>query len=146
MPRRTLKSSLDACHSIKALLIKYGIDSALSGGIYIATRPVGSTQEDCVINTTYADADQVQTVLINVNFHVENLKSQPSDNPTATDNTQPNRERLNQLGELAAAVLDSQESTDYSLRLRNPGKIEGYQNDWYYNIVVEYTHLRKDLE
>lgn len=144
MSQRTLKTSLDAMDAIKGLLILSGIDNVLSGGIYIATRPLGSNKEDCVLNTTYFDADQLQTGIINVNFHVPNLPHEPSDNPTATDGSQPNKARLNQLGALASVALDNVNAYDFSVRMRSPGRIEGHNQDWYYNLIIEYNYMRQD--
>jgi len=143
---KTIKTDLDAMDDIKSLLVSAGISDELTGEIRIAQRRLGSTKEDCVINCLLWDADQFQAGVFNVNFHVPNLTGQVSENPTATDRTQPNTERMVELGKMAVAVLDDHHGGDFALSLRNPGKLEtNGASEWLYNIEVNYMYLRRDL-
>lgn len=142
---RSLKTSVEAMNEIKSILIDAGIPALLNGEIRIFQRRLGSKTEDCVINTLLWDADQFQGGIFNVNFHVPNLVNQPAANPTTKDNTQPDIVRMEQLGKVAAAALDAYEDFDFSLSLRNPGKVEGFGNEWLYNIQVNYLAVRRDI-
>lgn len=141
---KTLKGSIEAMEDVKFVLEGVGIPSMITGEIRLFQRRLGSTKEDCVINTLIWDAEQIQGGILNVNFHVPNLPGQVGENPTARDNTQPDIERMEQLGKVAAAALDRYEGYDFSLKLRDPGQIENLGSQWMYNIQVEYTFLRID--
>lgn len=145
MQHKSLKSSIQVCEDIKDILIQSGIESALTGGIYIVSRPLGTAKEDVVINTIYFDADQVQTGVLNVNVHAPALTNQGANTPNSVDNIQPNIIRMNEIGALISSALDGYIGADFSLTLRDSGRLEGYKNDWYFNIEVEYEHLRIDL-
>ncbi|MCL7987730.1 hypothetical protein M8998_07250 [Sphingobacterium sp. lm-10] len=144
--KRELKSSVDGMEDVKLVLFSAGIADMLSGEIRLLQRKLNSAKEDCVINTLIWDADQVQGGILNVNFHVPNLTGQRGDNPTAVDNTQPNIPRLHELGKVAATALDGFEGFDFSLKLRDPGQVDNHGNQWIYNIQVEYTFLRTELQ
>ncbi len=141
---RSLKNSVDAMEDVRVVLVNAGLPS-LTGEIRLFQRKLGSSKEDCVINTLIWDAEQMQGGVLNVNFHVPNLSGQVGENPTAKDSTQPNIPRMKELGKVAADKLDAYEGFDFSLRLRDPGQVENFGTQWMYNIQVEYTFLRTDI-
>ena len=127
------------------LLASSVLPTLINGGIYLSSQPLGSKKEDIVIGVLAATASQYQTGILNVNIHVPNLNKQDSEHPNAVDNIQPDKERLNQIGKVAVSILDHYEGLDFSIAVRKPGVIEGYQNDWFYNIQIEYSFLREDI-
>lgn len=142
---KTIKTDLDAMNDIRLLLEDAGIPALITGEIRIIQRRLDSAKEDCVINTLLWDADQFQGGVFNINFHVPNLSGQVGENPTAVDKTQPDVERMVELGKIAVAALDDHHGYDFSLKLRNPGTVEGNgSTEWLYNIQVDYIHLRTD--
>lgn len=145
MIKRAIKSSIDGMEDVKLVLISAGIADMITGEIRLMQRKLGSSREDCVINTLIWDAEQIQGGILNVNFHVPNLTNQRAENPTAVDNTQPNIPRMRELGEIAVAAMDGFEGFDFSLKLRDPGQVENYGTQWMYNTQVEYTFLRRDI-
>lgn len=146
MQNKALKNSIQACEEVKAVLSVFDIESVITGGIYTASRPLGNTKEDIVINSVYFDADQVQTGFLNINIHVPNMNNQAVGNPTAIDNTQPNVSRYKEIAAIVVTVIEGDISKDFSISLRDSGELEGYKNDWYFNIGVEYEFLRTDLK
>jgi len=142
---RRLKSSVEGMEDVKLVLESAGIPQMITGEIRLFQRKLGSTKEDCVINTLIWDAEQKQGGVLNVNFHVPNMPGQVGENPSAKDNTQPNIPRMEQLGKVAADKLDAYEGFDFSLRLRDPGQVENFGTQWMYNIQVDYSFLRTDI-
>lgn len=142
---KTIKTDLDAMNDIRSLLVKAGIPDLITGEIRIIQRRLGSSKEDCVIGCRIWDADQFQTGLFNVNFHVPNLTGQVGENPTAVDKTQPNIDRMVELGKIALSVLDDYHGGDFALSIRNPGTVSYVGGiEWLYKIEVNYLHLRTD--
>lgn len=136
-----IKNDIEMQEDIYNLLLNSELPSIISGGIYKFTRPVDSSKEDIVIGTLYINAKQLQTGIFNINIHVPNLPAEISENPAALDTTQPDIERMQEIGAVAVSVIQNANPFDFSLKLVKPGVIEGYQLDWFYNIQVEYTHL-----
>jgi len=138
-----MKQSITAQEEVRQVLVDAGLDSMLTGSIRLNIRKLGSTKEDVVINTLYWDADQVQEGILNINVHVPNV-TQPADNPTAVDKTQPNISRFQVIGQAIINAIQGYAGPDFLIHLRQPGKLENYGIEWLYNIQVEYIHLRKD--
>lgn len=137
---------MDAMEEIKEVLdnSSFVVDTGLTGEVRLLSRRLNSTKEDVIINTIAFSAGQVQEGYFNVNIHLPNLLNQPSGNPTIIDNTQPNIDRLNELGRAAIDILnevwlyDSDFSVDSAAAPRRDDK------DWYLNIVIKYKALRMD--
>lgn len=142
---KSLKTSLIAQDDVKKLLDATALPSMITGQIRHNMRVLNSTKEDIIINTLYWDGDQLQSGIINVNIHVPNLKGQLAEGGSAQDRTQPNIARYLELAAVAVPVLDFHDGFDFSLRLRNPGKLENFGNEWLYNIQVDYNYLRIDI-
>lgn len=142
---KSLKTSLIAQADIKALLDATLLPEMITGEIRHNMRVLNSTKEDVIINTLIWDGDQLQSGIFNVNIHVPNLKGQLAEGGSAQDRTQPNIPRFLELAAIAVPVLDFHDGFDFSLRLRTPGKLENYGNDWLYNIQVDYNYLRIDI-
>ncbi|MDM1049377.1 hypothetical protein [Sphingobacterium hotanense] len=143
--KKSLKTSLDAQADVKALLDATALPAMITGQIRHNMRMLNSTKEDITIGTLYWDGDQSQSGIINVNIHVPNLKGQYGEGGSTQDRTQPNIPRFLELAAIAVPVLDFHNGLDFSLRLRNPGKLENFGNDWIYNIQVDYNYLRIDI-
>lgn len=145
MIAKVLKNSIEGMKDVKSVLIVAGIEDLITGEIRLFQRKLGSTKEDCVINTLIWDAEQIQGGVLNINFHVPNLPGSSAENPTVVDNTQPDIERMEYLGRIASSKLDGYIGPNFSLKLRDPGHIENFGTQWLYNIQVEYTFLRTDI-
>ncbi|QQT44898.1 Uncharacterised protein [Sphingobacterium multivorum] len=143
--KRRIKSVFDAMDDIQGVLIAAGIPSMINGELRTAQRRAGSTKEDVVTNSLIYDAEQKQGGIFNINVHVPNLKNQTAENPTAKDNTQPDAVRMRTIGAAIVAAVDDYHGFDFSLSLRNPGELEGYNTDWLFNIQVYYNFLRTDI-
>jgi len=122
---KTIKTDLDAMNDIRVLLEDAGIPALITGEIRIIQRRLDSAKEDCVINTLLWDADQFQGGVFNINFHVPNLSGQVGENPTTVDKTQPDVDRMGELGKIAVAALDDHHVYVYSLIPRNSGPVVG---------------------
>jgi len=142
---KTIKSVFDAMDDIKQVLVNAGLSNLINGEIRIVQRRLNSTKEDIVINSLIFDADQKQGGIFNINIHLPNLKNQTAENPIAKDNTQPDVVRMRFLGDEITKAVDCHYGFDFSLRLRNPGELEGNNNDWLLNIQVNYNFLRTDI-
>lgn len=142
---KSLKTSLDAQADVKALLDATALPGVITGQIRHNMRMLNSTKEDITIGTLYWDGDQSQSGIINVNIHVPYLKGQTGEGGSTMDKTQPNIPRFLEIAAIAVPVLDFHIGFDFSLRLRNPGKLENFGNDWIYNIQVDYNYLRIDI-
>lgn len=142
---KTIKSVFDAMDDIKQVLVNADVPSLINGEIRIMQRRLNSTKEDVVINSLIFDADQKQGGIFNINIHLPNLKNQTAENPTAKDNTQPDIIRMRSIGNEIIKAVDAHYGFDFSLRLRNPGELEGNNNDWLLNIQVNYNFLRTDI-
>ncbi len=142
---RRIKSVFDAMDDIQGVLIADGIPQLITGEMRTVQRRLGSTKEDIVTNSLIFDAKQKQGGIFNINFHTPNLKNQSAENPTAKDNTQPDIARMRFIGDKIAKSVDDYYGYDFSLRLRNPGELEGFGTEWLYNIQVEYSFLRTDI-
>lgn len=143
--KRRIKSVFDAMDDIQGVLIAAGIPNMITGELRAAQRRLGSTKEDIVTNSLIYDAEQKQGGIFNINVHVPNLKNQTAENPTAKDNTQPDAVRMRTIGAAIVAAVDDYHGFDFSLSLRSPGELEGYNTDWLFNIQVYYNFLRTDI-
>ncbi len=143
--KKSLKTSFDAQADVKVLLDATALPAMITGQIRHNMRMLNSNNEDIIINTLYWDGDQSQSGIINVNIHVPYLKGQTGEGGSTMDKTQPNIPRFLELAAIAVPVLDFHNGFDFSLRLRNPGKLENFGNDWIYNIQVDYNYLRIDI-
>ena len=131
---------------IKSVMISKNVISqtALTGEIRLINQRLSSEKEDIILNTIVANAEQVTEGVYNINIHVPNKKNQPSGNPTAKDNTQPNVERMQDIGRVVMEVLDDYRGFDFSIHLETTGEVIPDKDKWYYNIVLRYFYLRKD--
>jgi len=141
---KSLKNGIDMQQDVFSILALSDLPARINGGIYLSSRPLNSTKEDIVIGVLTANARQFQTGYLNVNVHVPNLKGERAEEGRAVDNLQPDRERLDEIGSMVANLLDNYEGVDFSLKLRKPGVIEGYKDEWFYNVQIEYSFLRTD--
>lgn len=142
---REIKTGIDIQMDIYNILASSDLPMMINGGIYYNIRPLKSKNEDIVIGILAANGNQILKAYLNVNVHVPNIKGEKIENSNAVDNFQPDQQRFYQIGLYVISILDGYNGSNFSLALRKPGALEGYQNDWYYNIQIEYTFLRKDI-
>ena len=137
--KKTLNTGDKATMDVFAVLRDAGVKLAtnMTGAIYPVNRPVNSEKEDVVINTLVLNAIQAQEGIINVNVHVPNLI-------LTSDNTQPNRTRLNAIGNACVDALDYFHGSGFNLRVENPGLIMQDKDKWFMNIRVRYESIRLD--
>lgn len=134
---KTIKTATQAEMEVYKVLRE--ADITLTGNIYMTNRPVNSDKEDIVIRTLAMNADTMQEGVINVNIHVPNLQ-------LVQDNTQPDRLRLDAIGNECMAVLDDHWGDAFNFTLDAPGRIEGNGKDWFMNIRVRYYSIRIEIK
>lgn len=142
MLRRAIKQSIDAQNDVKSLLESSALAFMITGQIRNNMRVLNSSKEDIIITTLFWDADQIQSGIITINIFVPNLIQQVGN---SVDRTQPNIPRYLELSSIVVGVLDDYHGDDFSLTLRNPGKLETNGTESLYNIEVNYIFLRTDL-
>lgn len=143
---RTILTAIDAMEHIKATLESANIASqvGLTGEIRTLSRRLNSMKEDIVINTIVFTSEQVQEGFFNVNTHTPNLTGQVAGNPTMTDNTQPNLERMYEIGNAVVSALNEVWLFDSFFSIDNGAEPARDDKDWYINIKVRYYALRID--
>lgn len=142
---RDIKTSMDAMQEIKSVLDSSAQVSGvnINGEVRIASRKLNSTKEDIIINTATFSSAQIQEGVFNVNVHLPNLKGQASENPTMIDNTQPNLDRIIEIGNAVVSAMNEAWLFDSHFSMDNGAIIERDANDWYVNIRVRYYALRQ---
>lgn len=134
---KTLITASQAAKEIFNILKESEI--TISGNIYIDSRPLNSEKEDIVVRTLAMNGGQRQAGVVNVNIHVPNLH-------LIGDNTQPDRKRLNTIGNACLNALDDVWGRNYNFHLQNAGTIEGDGKDWFLNIRVRFHSIRITTE
>lgn len=144
--KKTIKTAVDAIDDINSVLVAKGVDASvgLTGEIRNTNRMLDSDKEDIVTNCLFFDAEQFQGGDFNINAHVPNLLNQPTPNPMATDNTQPDIERMQVIGKAIIEAVDYHYGHDFFLHVSRPGELTPDGNNWFYNIRVEYRTVRLD--
>lgn len=140
-----MKTTMDILEDLKGILLsKWVMDNIkLSGEVRLLKRKLGSTLEDIVLSSVYADAEQVQEARINVNLYVENLRGLASDVPFSIDNTQPNINRVFDISGFLMRFLDDYRGKDFFLEVFGLPEIVSYEGETFLNIQVTYRHLRR---
>lgn len=111
------------------------LNLAISGGVYLNKRVFGSKAEDVVINSLPVTNDNLQSAIVNVNIHVPNLKLNTNGQ---TDNTQPDRVRLNEIAAPVLEALNECYEGDFSCDVQLVTLIEEPENkEHYFNIRVQ---------
>lgn len=143
---KILKTSIDSVLDVINVLEMADVktNTSLTGDIRLVNRKLDSTLEDIILFCNASGASQITENIIHINIHVPNKKNQPSGNPTAKDNTQPNIERMQDIGRVVMEVLDEYRGFDFSIHLETTGEVIPDKDKWYYNIVLRYFYLRKD--
>lgn len=145
--KKTIKTAVDAIDDINSVLVAKGVDASvgLTGEIRNTNRALDSDKEDIVTNCLYFDAEQFQGGEFNINTHVPNLVGQPTPNPMATDNTQPDIDRMQVIGKAIIAAVDYHYGTDFTLHVVRPGELTPDGNNWFFSIRVQYRTVRLDV-
>lgn len=146
MATKVFKTAVQAMGDIKEVIEMADVitNTSLTGEIRILNRRLNSDKEDIVINTIVVSAEQITEGYFNVNTHVPNLKNQVAANPTATDTTQPNIQRMQEIGSILMEVIDDYRGFDFILKLDSGGEIVPDGKNWFYGFTVKYTYLRRD--
>lgn len=146
MATKVFKTAIQAMGDIKQVIEMADVitNTSLTGEIRIMNRRLNSDKEDIVINTIVVSAEQITEGYFNVNTHVPNLKNQVAANPTATDTTQPNIQRMQEIGSILMEVIDDYRGFDFILHLDGGGEIVPDGKNWFYGFTVKYTYLRRD--
>ncbi|HRQ17704.1 MAG TPA: hypothetical protein PL085_11550 [Agriterribacter sp.] len=97
-----MKSGIDIVDDMYTLLNVTEVTSVITGKVYKGTRPDSSDKEDICINALAVTGRQMQTGIINVNIHAQNLKLMIGG---MADNTKPNNKRLNQIFHIVEPIL-----------------------------------------
>ncbi|MFD1770873.1 hypothetical protein [Sphingobacterium suaedae] len=143
-----IKTGISSLEDVKQVLEMADVKSntGLTGDVLILMRVLNSSKEDIVLNSSKAGAEQITVNPINVNIHIPNLKNQPGATPNTVDNTQPDIKRMEEVGRVVIEVLDDYRGFDFFLRVDSAGEvIPDGKNGFYYNIVIWYTYLRKEI-
>ncbi|UXD67752.1 hypothetical protein MUK51_10985 [Sphingobacterium faecium] len=146
MATKVFKTAVQAMDNIKEVIEMADVitNTSLTGELRIMNRRLNSDKEDIVINTIVVSAEQITEGYFNVNTHVPNLKNQVASNPTATDTTQPNIQRMQEIGSILMEVVDDYRGFDFILQLDGGGEIVPDGKNWFYGFTVKYTYLRRD--
>lgn len=143
MISRSLKTGDEIAEDVRLLLINRGLKQSvgLTGNVYPYKRPDNSDKEDVVVKCLVLDSMQMQEGVVNVNVHVPSISAGPA-------GYQPNRIRLNEIGKVAADLLDDTWGFDYNFELDEAPIIQPEQiaDRWFLNIRVRYHAARLDNE
>lgn len=105
-------------------------------GVICKKRPAGSIKEDVVINSTYADSEQVQSSLVNVNIYAPNKVQSIGG---VQDFSQPDFARLKALTAIAVPLLTTVYVGDYWFTVQQViGPVEDENNQHYMNIRIDF--------
>jgi hypothetical protein len=130
-----MKTTLDIVDIVLQRLYDSSLKTSINGKI-CRKRPIGSIKEDVVINSSYANNDQIQSSLVNVNIYVPN-KAQKIDGKD--DFSQPDFTRLKALEQITLPLLDKIYIDDYWLLVQQVvGPIEDIGNQHYINIRIDF--------
>ncbi len=98
-----MKTTFDFIDLIwKRLYEDFDLKTSITGSIYKHKRPDGSQKEDIVINGLPVNNDQLQTGVINVNFHCPNLVASINAQPVVHV---PDNVKLNEVSKKIIALL-----------------------------------------
>ena len=114
-------------------------DGIISGKVYKHKRPINSKLEDVVIGTLATINTDVQTAIINVNVHVQDLIIASN----GAQESQANHLRLNQLAKYVMGMLDNKWLTnDYSFNIQQQTLFEDLEGkEHYINIRIEFFSI-----
>ncbi|MDM8174785.1 hypothetical protein QT327_10520 [Olivibacter sp. 47] len=143
---KTIKTAFDGINEIYQVFIagNFAATTGLTGQVSKQSRMLNSKMEDVVISCLVLSAEQIQDGIFNVNIHVPNLENLPSGIPNAVDNTQPNYDRLNELGSAAIELLDDSWLYNSHFYLERAGEIIPESKGHFFNIRIRYHALRQD--
>lgn len=143
---KILKTAIESVNDVKTLLDQADVSSnvGLTGEIRLINLKLNSSFEDIVIFCNGSGSSQITENIIHINIHVPNLKNQPSGVPNSVDNTQPNTERMEEIGKAIMNVVDNYHGFDFKIELETTGEVIPNGSKWYYNIVLRYYYLRRD--
>jgi hypothetical protein len=135
-----VKTTLAIADILWTYLNNSSLKTAING-VVCKKRPIDSKKEDVVINVLFADNEQLQNSVCNVNIYAPN-KVQGFTNEQENkvqDNTQPDFARLKTLTDLAVQLLEEQWFDGYWFRVQQVvGPIEDENNQHYTNIRIEF--------
>ena len=129
-----MKTALAPVRTIYNHLIASGVRSSvgLTGGIFWLSRPKNSSLEDIVVLPLAMNADALQAGAVNVNIHVPNLS-------LASDDTQPDFIRMEEIAEVVTSVLQDVWGADYNFRIDEPATpAKDTDGNWFLNILIRY--------
>jgi hypothetical protein len=130
-----MKTTLDIVDIVWQHLNSSSLKTSVNG-VICKKRPAGSIKEDVVINATFADNEQVQSSLVNVNIYAPN---KPQKFNGQDDFSQPDFVRLKALADMAVPILDKIYINDYWLLVQQVvGPIEDIGNQHYVNIRIDF--------
>lgn len=146
MANKTIKTSIDIIQDVIGVLGLFDVASnaGITGDVRMQNRRLDSSLEDIVVNVSHASANQTGNSYGNINIHVPNLKNQTSENPTVTDNTQPDIARMKAISEKVIEAIEDYRGEDFFIYLEEAGEIVPNGKGWFYNISFRYTTIRKD--
>lgn len=130
-----MKTTLEIIDIVWQHLNNSSLKTAINGAIWKATRPAGSTAEDVVINSLFANSEQVQSCIVNVNIYAPD-KKQTFD---GVENNYVDYARLRELTAIAVSELtEVWDGTHWFDVQQQVGPIEDENNQHYINIRVNF--------
>lgn len=145
--RRTITTSDQAAVNVFNVLKTGNLEAltAMTGGIYISSRPVDDDKESVVVSTLAMTGSQEQNAIINVNIFVKNVAIPISS--TKTDTTRANRARLNAIANKAIEILESKTNSSFTLTLNEPATLfrDPADGNHFMNIRLSYHSARLDI-
>lgn len=132
-----MKTAITAVQTVYDHLVQANAKAAtgITGGIWLLRRPKNSAKEDIVVNVITMNADPMQEGVLNVNIHVPNLV-------LATDDTQPDIERMDKIATALIPKLADIWGPDWNFRIEEPATPVPDGNNWFMNIRIRYWGLR----
>jgi len=117
------------------------LTGALSGDIYLLSRPAESDREDVVINSLPMTGTRIQLASANVNLYVPDLRVKRTDRGNAQrDERVANLTRLDALTKLVVPLIRDHATQTYALTLGNMVLIQEVETN------SHYVNLRVDLQ
>lgn len=119
--------------------LKANLPASVTTNIFKFERPLNFTNECIVINALPLSAEQFQEGIINVNYHVPNLRNATL-NPV--DESQPNSARLEAGAKIIDALLADYSEQDYHFEVLQSIPISNDdRKEWYMNFRVLFKNI-----
>lgn len=138
-----MKTGIEMVQDGFTLINVNAVTSLITGIVCLFERPKNSDKTDVVLNTLALTSAQLQQGVFNVNVHCPNINGLVING--STDSTQPDIQKMLQVGNAIINILKDYNGQDYKLDVQTPGlPLRDSDGTWYLNIRVNYFAFQTD--